>query len=120
MHAPEQANVRTAWDIALADLQRIVDWCGVRDIPVLLVVFPFTVQLDDPAGLAAPQKVIVEYARARGIPTIDLLPLLAGHVRATGTPPSRLFVDHDHLSVEGHRVVAGLLADPVAGILANP
>ena len=120
MRAPEQPNVRTAWDFALADLQRIADWCGARDIPVLVVVFPFTVQLDDPAGLSAPQKVIVSYAHARGIPTIDLLPLLVDYARSAGARPSDLFADHDHLSAAGHRVVAGLLADRVAGILANP
>jgi lysophospholipase L1-like esterase len=120
MHSPDQPNVRTAWDIALGDLQRIVDWCAARDIPVLVVVFPFTVQLDDPAGLSAPQKVIVSYAHARVIPTIDLLPRLADYTRAAGALPSDLFADHDHLSLEGHRVVADLLADPVAGILANP
>jgi hypothetical protein len=120
MRRPEQPNVRTAWDFALADVQRIADWCGARDIPVLLVVFPFTVQLDDPAGLSAPQKVIVSYANARGIPTIDLLPLLVDRVRSAGALPSDLFIDHDHLSLEGHRVVAGLLRERVAWILANP
>lgn len=120
MRAPERPNVRTAWDIALADLQRIVDRCRARGVPVLLVVFPFTVQLDDPTGLSAPQEVITSYAHARGIPTIDLLPLLADHCRTTGALPSDLFIDHDHLSVEGHRVVADLLQDRVAAILANP
>lgn len=120
MRRPEQPNVRTAWDFALADVQRIADWCGARDIPVLLVVFPFTVQLDDPAGLSAPQKVIVSYANARGIPTIDLLPLLVDRVRSAGALPSDLFIDHDHLSLEGHRVVAGLLRERVVWILTNP
>jgi lysophospholipase L1-like esterase len=119
MHSPEAPAVRTAWDIALADLQRIVDQCGARDIPVLVVVFPFTVQLDDPVGLSAPQDVIVHYARARGIPVIDLLPLLVDYAAATGLRPDDLFVDHDHLSEAGHRVVAGLLADPIASLLAR-
>ena len=120
MQAPQQANVRAAWDIALADLQRIADWCGARDIPLLVVVFPFTVQLDDPTCLAAPQQEIEAYARAHGIITVDLLPLLAGYCRTTGASPSELFVDHDHLSATGHRVVAGLVARRVAAILTNP
>lgn len=117
MKSPDQANVRAAWDVALADLQRIANWCAAREIPMLLVVFPFTVQLDDPAGLGAPQRVLDAYARQHAITSVDLLPLLAQHSRDTQTPPSRLFVDHDHLSAEGHRVVAGLLAESVAGIL---
>jgi lysophospholipase L1-like esterase len=120
MRSPEAPAVRTAWDIALADLQRIAGWCEARDIPVLVVVFPFTVQLDDPAGLGAPQKVIDGYTAARGIPSVDLLPLLVDYTRATGAKPSDLFLDHDHLSEAGHRVVAQLIASRVEEIIANP
>ncbi|HXV13953.1 MAG TPA: SGNH/GDSL hydrolase family protein, partial [Candidatus Krumholzibacteria bacterium] len=118
MQHPDQANVKTAWDIALADLQGIVDHCSARGVPVLVVVFPFTVQLSDPEGLSAPQRVVENYARARGIETMDLLPPLVEHMRASGASADSLFLDHDHLSVEGHRVVAGILAPRVAALLA--
>jgi lysophospholipase L1-like esterase len=117
MHAPEQANVKMAWDIALADLQRIVDHCAQRRVPVLVVVFPFTVQLSDPAGLSAPQQVLANYARARGIDVLDLLPELVARLATTGRKAEDLFLDHDHLSIEGHRVVADILAARVSAIL---
>jgi lysophospholipase L1-like esterase len=119
MHAPEQANVKTAWDIALGDLQRIVDHCTARNVPVLVVVFPFTVQLSDPAGLSAPQDVLANYAHARGIEVLDLLPRLAAHLATAGGKPEDLFLDHDHLSIEGHRVVAGMLAARVSALLGS-
>ncbi|MCI0451651.1 MAG: SGNH/GDSL hydrolase family protein [Candidatus Latescibacteria bacterium] len=118
MKSPDQANVKTAWDIALADLQAIVDHCSERGVPVLVVVFPFTVQLSDPETLSAPQRVIENYARARGIETLDLLPPLVDHMRTSGVPADSLFLDPDHLSIQGHRVVAGLLAPRVASVLA--
>lgn len=114
---PDQANVKTAWDIALADLQGIVDHCASRDVPVLVVVFPFTMQLADSAGTSPPQRVLANYAHARGIDSFDLLPPLSEHLRTTGAKPEDLFIDHDHLTVEGHRVVASLLADRIADIL---
>ena len=120
MHKPDQPNVKIAWDFALADLQKIVDRCAARNVPVLVVAFPFTVQLDDPAGLSAPQRVLTSYARARAFDVVDLLPPLAAHVRGTGAAPADLFLDHDHLSPEGHRVVAGLLAVPIAERLRAP
>ena len=119
MRHPDQANVKTAWDIALADLQSIVDHCAARDVPVLVVVFPFAVQLSHPEGSSAPQRVLESYARARGIETFDLLPPLVEHARSTGVTADSLFVDHDHLSVEGHRVVAVMLEKRVAAILAR-
>ncbi len=117
MRSPDQPNVRTAWGIALADLQRIVDLCHQHEIPVLIAVFPFATQLDDPADLSAPQHVIDDYTHAHDIPAVDLLPRLVDHIRTTGASPSDVFVDHDHLTLEGHRVVAGLLEDPVAALL---
>jgi lysophospholipase L1-like esterase len=119
MTKPDQANVKMAWDIALSDLQGIVDHCAARGVPVLVVVFPFTVQLSDPSGLSAPQRVIASYAAARGIEIIDLLPPLAQYLQETATAPTDLFVDHDHLSVEGHRVVATMLAERMAAILTT-
>ena len=116
---PDQANVKTAWDIALADLQGIVDHCAARDVPVLVVVFPFAVQLSDPEGSSAPQRVLVSYAHARGFETLDLLPPLVAYARATGVAADSLFVDEDHLSVAGHRAVAAMLEERVAGILAR-
>ena len=115
---PEQNNVKVAWDIALSDLQRIVDHCSSQNVSVLVVAFPFAVQLSDPDRMSAPQGVLANYTAARNIPMIDLLPELAAEARARGLTADDLFVDHDHLSVEGHRVVAQLLHPRIAAILA--
>jgi lysophospholipase L1-like esterase len=114
MRKPDQANVKTAWDFALADLQKIADQCASAGIELLVVAFPFAVQLGDPAGLSAPQRVLEHYTGARGIPFHDLLPPLAAAAQADTTA---LFLDEDHLSPHGHRVVAGLLAERLANRL---
>jgi hypothetical protein len=103
--------VKTAWDFALADLQKIADQCAALDIPLLVVAFPFAVQVGDPVTLGAPQRVLSHYANARNIPCFDLLPPLAAAAKADTTA---LFLDEDHLSPHGHRVVAGLLAPVIA------
>lgn len=112
MRHPDQANVKTAWDFALADLQKIADQCQSLGIPLLVVEFPFAVQLDDPQGLGAPQTVLENYAHARGIQTYDLLPYLSAI--AGIQPMNPLFLDEDHLSIPGHQVVARLLAPVLA------
>jgi lysophospholipase L1-like esterase len=117
MRHPDQANVKTAWDFALADLQKIADRCAALDTPLLVVVFPFAVQLSDPQNLSAPQHVLMDYAGKRGITAVDLLPLLA--MTASTDKSAPLFVDEDHLSERGHRVVAELLAPVIAGLVAE-
>ena len=111
---PDQPNVTVAWDRALADMQKIADDCAARKIPLLIAVFPFATQLTDPDHLSAPQHRIMSYAKAHGLAAVDLLPAMAAHLRETGAPPSELFVDGDHLSVEGHRLVAEVLRQPIA------
>jgi len=115
MHHPDQANVKTAWDFALSDLQKIDDQCRALGIPLLVVAFPFTVQLGDPAGLDAPQRVLAHYTRSRNIAMFDLLPPLAADARADDA--ASLFLDEDHLSLRGHRVVAEILAPVIAAHL---
>jgi lysophospholipase L1-like esterase len=120
MEHPDQPNVKTAWDYALADLQRIVTGCEAHGIPVLVAVFPFTVQLSDPERLSAPQRVIASYAAARRIPLVDLLPPLVEYSRRAHVAPDSLFLDHDHLSAAGHRATAELLANTIAVYARHP
>jgi lysophospholipase L1-like esterase len=112
MRRPDQANVKTAWDFALADLQKIADQCRTLNVPLVVVAFPFAVQLADPDGLSAPQRVLANYTRARNIEMVDMLPPLAAAARADST--TSLFLDEDHFSATGHRVVAGLLSKLIA------
>lgn len=105
LRQPEQQNVLAAWAITLENLDHIVEICGQRNVELLVVVFPFAVQLEDAQMLRAPQDVVVAWATERRVDVIDLLPTL-GSAAVT----ENLFLDHDHLSVAGHRVVADTLS----------
>ncbi len=59
----------------------------------------------DTAAIAALVDDLVEQARARGIPAIDLLPPLRA------SEPGAFRDDDEHLSPAGHRVVADVLRD---------
>jgi lysophospholipase L1-like esterase len=117
MRRPDQANVKTAWDFALADLQKVADQCASLHIPLIVVAFPFAVQLHDPIDLGAPQAVLAHYASARNIEMIDMLPALS--VAACGDTTASLFLDEDHFSIQGHRLVAGVLSEAIANKLSR-
>jgi lysophospholipase L1-like esterase len=101
--------VRNAWDSTLRDLGSIFSYARTKGIPAVLVVFPYTFQFADPERLSTPQRVLSRYASEIGVPVVDLLPLLAD--AAERSTPHELFLDEDHLSEKGSRVVAELLAD---------
>ena len=107
---PDLPQARKAWDITLRELDDIFEYCQARGVPVLLVVFPFVFQFDDPARYSVPQQIVTRHATARGVPVLDLLPPLARLVER-GTKPRDLFLDEDHPSVQGSRIVAQILAD---------
>jgi lysophospholipase L1-like esterase len=110
MKNPEQENVKISWRITLQNLQRIVDFCRQRDVPLLLVIFPFKVQLEDPTGLSAPQRTLTDYAADNGIPFIDLLPVYSARVTNVGHSPDRIFIDYDHPTPLGSRIAADAIA----------
>jgi hypothetical protein len=95
-------------------LQKIADQCAALHIPFVVVAFPFAVQLHDPMGLGTPQRVLFNYTQARNIEMLDLLPPLSATACGDSTGAS-LFLDEDHLSNQGHRAVAELLAPVIAG-----
>jgi lysophospholipase L1-like esterase len=111
---PGDPRVREAWDTALADLGRIVATGKTRGIPVALVVTPFTFQLAEPELPPAPQQILARWARERSVPFLDLLPPLRAVVSDKHLAPGHLFIDHCHLTVVGHDVVAQLVADWLA------
>ena len=117
MRRPDQPNVKTAWDFALADLKKIADQCRALNIPFVVVAFPFEVQLHDAMNLGTPQRVLFNYTQARNIEMVDLLPPLSA--AACGNDTLSLFLDEDHFSLEGHRMVAELLSETIAGKLSQ-
>ncbi len=107
---PDRANVRQAWNITLENLQKIFAFCEEREIPVLLVSFPYRFQFEDVAGLSAPQRVLNRYATAQGIPHIDLLPILSEQLKTPGLSPYTIYLGENHLSPIGGRLVAQIIA----------
>ena len=48
-------KMREAWAIVLHDLDKIYSLAAGKNIPILLMIFPFTFQLNDPL-MQLPQK----------------------------------------------------------------
>jgi hypothetical protein len=103
---PDAPAWRRAWSITTGNLDRIFALAASREIESMLVIFPYAFQLDAPARSGGPQRRLVAHALARGVPVLDLLPLLGAR---RGAAPD--FIDESHLSPEGHRAVAAALVD---------
>jgi hypothetical protein len=112
-------------DLGLAALDEIHGWAEQRGIPVLLIVIPRSFQVfewdlakfldayrltNEQLDLDRPQRVLREWASARSVSVLDLLPGFREYHRAH---PDDLLYHHpdSHLNVNGHRLAGALVLE---------
>ena len=118
------------WRIVLSDLDKVYALAKKQHIPIVLLIFPFTFQFLDEA-YRVPQKVLTAHARSSDVDVIDFIdvfgPLIfdadvLNLLRQKGFSEKEItalyrqkmekyFLDEDHYTVEGHKVVAAKLVD---------
>ncbi len=99
-------HLEKAWQRVEGEIDAIHQWTERRGIPLLLVVFPYQFQIDDPSS-SQPQRRLAAFAESRGIGFVDMLKPFADTRRQVG----RKFIlqDANHLSPSGHNLTALLL-----------
>jgi len=108
---PDLREVKEGWKITLNNMGKIIAFCKEHEIPIAIVILPFTFQFKDIPRLSSPQKVLLSYCERKGIPCLDLLPLIDEFARNNSLRLEELFFDHGHLRSRGCEVVARLIAD---------
>jgi arylsulfatase A len=107
----DSERVRHAWEVTLDEMNGIVESCRSRQLPLAIVIFPYKFQFSDPETQGGPQATLAEFAQERGIPCLDLFPLLQAHVESEHLSVETLFLDNVHPSAEGSAVVSRFIAD---------
>lgn len=131
----DDPRIAQGWDLVLRSLSSIYDIAQENEIPVVLLVFPDTCQLD--AEMAKlPQAIVTEHAVKRNVPVIDFTsvfenlifdPVTTEVLRNRGFSVAEIqdlhsrrtkeyFLDSDHYTPLGHRVVAEELLENVVGL----
>jgi len=111
VRSPADPHVQKGWKMTLEDMEELLAVCQAAQIRVVLVVLPYRFQFDDPTALSSPQQILGTFARERGLPCLDLLPILAERATAQGRPTADLFVDENHFSVLGNELVGESIAE---------
>ena len=117
---PYDPEIQAAWTLTLDNLGGLVDLCARHDLPLLLVVFPFTFQFEDPAALGVPQSILLDFARTRQVPSVDLLPRLGQMLNRDGRVPTDYFFDVDHPTPAGSRVIAEIITQTIVERWPDP
>ncbi|HWB82443.1 MAG TPA: SGNH/GDSL hydrolase family protein [Nannocystaceae bacterium] len=127
-------KMQEAWRIVLKQMGELYDVAKKNDVPVVLVIFPYTFQLAD-ESLRAPQEILTAHAAEHGVPVIDTTndfvgavfddPELVAYLKQKGKTgdevlayhrhlADKVFFDEDHFTDTGHRIVAQKLYDWLA------
>jgi len=117
-----------SWRVTLSYLDKIYSLAQEKNIRVLLIIAPHTYQMVD-ERLRQPQQILTEHAHSRGVDVLDLTPIFDqlifdrkvvtslqdqgfSETEIEGLYEQRIgkyFLDQDHYTPEGHRVVADQL-----------
>lgn len=108
---PDSSRFAEGWKKAFNDLEQLYKFAGERNIPVVLAIFPWTSQFADLEKFGGPQEKLTQHAREHGVPVVDFLPVFSKMMKDNGTTPEKYFIDADHFSEEGCRVVGETIAD---------
>lgn len=119
------------WTIVLAELGALYDVARDNELPVVLLIFPYTYQLGDPTT-QIPQEILSEHAEEHGVDVIDFTPIFTEIIfeetqvvqllEQQGKTPEEIarffawrmgeyFFDEDHFREPGHALVAARLYD---------
>ncbi len=96
---PNEPRVRGAWALCFAEIEQLARMVKEDDAELIVVLFPFRLQVEPDAPDPLPQVMVERFCRERGMRYVELLPSL----RPLGPDG---FVDYDHLSPQGAAVVA--------------
>jgi lysophospholipase L1-like esterase len=97
---PEPARVTNAYDLLFKELDQLKEELDADGVSLLVLVFPFRLQLEDGAPPPAPQKRIIDHCTTAGISATDLLSLFGQ------MDPEEAFLDHDHLTAAACTLLA--------------
>ncbi len=133
----DHPKIKTAWEEYLKWLKKIVTLCNERNIPCILLISPYSFQLDLDSSFAYPQEILNTFARENDFITIDLLAYLQqefkdqmiqkyslsptmsysnliAYIKENGEKEIEkfwyfYFIDADHYTRDGHKYVAHIL-----------
>lgn len=113
---PNAPNYRKQWNLILNELQNFYSLCKTKNIPIILIIFPFTFQFEDNSMLWAQNKLIM-HARQNNVEILDVFTIFNNLEEIQQKNYKKYFIDFDHLTPEGHYLVAKHLSYKIKKIL---
>ncbi|HLG31511.1 MAG TPA: SGNH/GDSL hydrolase family protein [Ignavibacteriaceae bacterium] len=92
------------FNFTLNKLSEIISLCNDRGISIIILIFPYTFQVD--SNLRWVQDILRKELNEHGVPCIDFLELFENITRSDANKLKQYYLDEDHLTPFGHKIVA--------------
>ncbi len=102
---PLDSVYQEQWQFTLNELEKIYLLCQDKNLKVVLLIFPYTFQFNQDE-LKWAQTKLIEHANENNIRYIDFLEIFKNKVKSQPNLLNKYFLDEDHFTPSGHRVVA--------------
>lgn len=130
-HSNDMPEIKKAWDITLSNLDKIFRLAKEKNIPSVLLIFPYTFQFGDKTTHVS-EQILIKYARKNNIDFIDFVPVFEDIIFDDPETVSyleekkfsakdirmlynrkirRYFLDEDHPTAWGDGIIAKKLFD---------
>lgn len=108
---PDDPQIKNAWKMTLANLDKIATFSREQGIPLIIVLFPFSFQLDSLDLENSPHTILSQFTTKQAIPYINLLPIFKRRLQEHKWTPHTLFADMSHPSEKGAHEAAVIISD---------
>lgn len=106
------------WNFTLKKLNEIYSICKNKNIPVILLIFPFTFQFDN-ENLKWAQELLINNANENNVRYIDFLNIFQKSIEIDTSAINLYFLDEDHYTPLGHQIVAKELSKVILDLVKS-
>ena len=99
------STYQAQWNFTLKELNKIYSVCKMKDIPVILLIFPFTFQINN-SDIQWAQELLIQDAIKNQVTYINFLKIFEDEIDSDTTKITNYFLDEDHFTPLGHKIVA--------------
>jgi len=117
MNSTQDKDIQNAWKLVIDEMTKIKNISAEHHLNSTILIFPHTFQIFD-TSLQSPQTILREFATQNNIDVIDFTDVFSKRIDSELTRDTnrevlikKYFLDEDHYTVEGHRIVAEYISN---------
>lgn len=116
LKSQNDSTYQAQWHFTLNELEKIYSLCQEKNIKVVLLIFPYTFQFNN-HELKWAQTKLIDHADKNNVRYVNFLEIFEREINSQPDLLNQYFLDEDHFTPAGHKVVANITSNLIVEIL---